>query len=135
VVNKLDNALSFQHQALNLRAHRQQILAANIANSDTPNYKARDIDFSAALKNAVAGRGGAGLELARTSGRHLGGNGDAGPAPLLYRKETQSAVDGNTVDMDIERSQFAENSIQYEAGINFITHQLKMMNAAVGPGQ
>lgn len=135
MVSKLDNALSFQHQALSLRAYRQQVLAANIANSDTPNYKARDIDFSAALNNAVAGRGGAGLEMARTSGRHLGGNGDAGPAPLRYRKEVQGAVDGNTVNMDVERAAFSENSIQYEAGVNFITHQLRMLTAAIQSGQ
>mgnify|MGYP000882794981 FL=1 len=135
MATKLDNALSFQHQALSLRAYRQQVIAANIANSDTPNYKARDIDFSAALKNAVAGRGGAGLEMTRTSGRHLGVGGDAGPAPLLFRKETQPSADGNTVNMDVERSQFSENSIQYEAGVAFITHQLRMMTAAVAPGQ
>lgn len=135
MVSKLDNALSFQHQALSLRAHRQQVLAANIANADTPNYKARDIDFSAALKNAVAGRGGAGLEMARTSARHLGGTGDTGPAPLLYRKETQASADGNTVNMDTERSDFAENAIHYEAGVNFITQQLRMLTAAIQPGQ
>jgi flagellar basal-body rod protein FlgB len=130
VVSKLDNALSFQQQALNLRAHRQQVLAANIANADTPHFKARDIDFAAALKDAVAGRGAAGLPLARSSERHLAGT-DGGPAPLLYRKDTQSAVDGNTVDMDIERSQFAENAVHYESGITFITHQLRMMTAAM----
>lgn len=135
MVTKLDASLSFQHQALSLRAYRQQVIAANIANSDTPNFKARDIDFSAALKNAVAGRGGAGLEMARTSGQHMTASGEAGAAPLLYRKEMQPSADGNTVNMDIERSQFSENSIQYEAGVTFITHQLRMMTAAVAPGQ
>jgi flagellar basal-body rod protein FlgB len=135
VVSKLDNALSFQHQALSLRANRQQVLAANIANADTPNYKARDIDFAAALKNAVAGRGNGALEMARSSGRHLGGSGDVGPSTLLYRKEVQASADGNTVNMDVERSQFAENAIQYEAGVAFITHQLRMMTAAIQTGQ
>ncbi len=135
MASKLDNALFFQHQALNLRAYRQQVLAANIANADTPNYKARDVDFASALQNAVAGRGGAGLGMARTSAGHLSGSGDAGPAPLQYRKDFQSAVDGNTVDMDIERSQFAENAVHYEAGITFISHQLKMMAAAVQGNQ
>ena len=64
MVSKLDNALAFQQQALGLRAYRQQVLASNIANADTPHYKARDIDFSAALKNAVAGRGNGDLALA-----------------------------------------------------------------------
>ncbi|MBI2307815.1 MAG: flagellar basal body rod protein FlgB [Rhodocyclales bacterium] len=130
MATKLDDLLSFQHQALSLRAHRQQILSANIANADTPNYKARDIDFAAALKNAVAGRSG-GVELARTAAGHLPASVDAGPAALLYRKNTQSAVDGNTVDMDVERSQFAENAIQYEAGLTFITGRLKTMLSAI----
>ncbi len=135
VVSKLDNALAFQQQALDLRAYRQQVLASNIANADTPHYKARDVDFAAALKNAVAGRGNGDLALATSSPRHLAGPGATGAAPLLYRKETQSSVDGNTVDMDIERSQFAENAIHYEAGVNFITHQLRMMSTAMGTGQ
>jgi flagellar basal-body rod protein FlgB len=131
VVSKLDNALSFQQQALSLRANRQQVLAANIANADTPNYKARDFDFSAVLKDAVAGRSGGGLPLASTSGRHLQASGDNVSARLMYRKETQSSVDGNTVDMDIERAQFAENAIQYEAGITFISGQLKTLMSAI----
>ncbi|MFC5303332.1 flagellar basal body rod protein FlgB [Azospira restricta] len=134
MATKLDDLLSYQHQALSLRAHRQQILAANIANADTPNYKARDIDFTAALKNAMAGRSD-GLELARTAPGHLAGGAGAGPAPLLYRKNTQSAVDGNTVDMDVERSQFAENAVHYEAGITFITGRLKTMLSAIQGNQ
>ena len=131
MVSKLDNAFSFQQQALSLRANRQQVLASNIANADTPNYKARDFDFSAALKDAMAGRSGGNLALSSTSGRHLQGSGDSGPARLMYRKETQSSVDGNTVDMDVERAQFAENAIQYEAGITFISGRIKTLLSAI----
>ena len=131
MVSKLDNAFSFQQQALGLRAQRQQVLAANIANADTPNYKARDFDFSAALKDAVAGRSSGNLQLATTSGRHLPGGGEAGPARLMYRGETQSSVDGNTVNMDVERAQFSENAIQYEAGITFISGQIKTLMSAI----
>ena len=133
MVSKLDNALFMQQQALSLRAHRQEVLAGNIANADTPNYKARDFDFSAALQDALAGRGGAGLTLATTSPRHLPGSGDASPAQLLYRKETQSSVDGNTVDMDMERSQFVENALHYEASLTFITGIFKEQLAALQP--
>lgn len=135
VVNKLDNSLAFQQQALGLRAYRQQILASNMANADTPHFKARDVDFAAALKGAVAGRGNGSLEIARTSPAHLGASNASGPAPLLYRKETQSSVDGNTVDMDVERSAFAENAIHYEAGVSFITHQFRLLTAAMSTGQ
>lgn len=131
MVSKLDNAFSFQQQALGLRAQRQQMLAANIANADTPNYKARDFDFSAVLKDTVAGRSGGNLAMASTSGRHLQGSSEAGPVRLMYRGETQSSVDGNTVNMDIERAQFSENAIQYEAGITFISSQLKTLMSAI----
>jgi flagellar basal-body rod protein FlgB len=131
VVSKLDNAFSFQQQALSLRANRQQVLAANIANADTPNYKARDFDFSTALKDAVAGRSGGNLQLAVTSGSHLQAGGGAESVRLMYRGETQSSVDGNTVNMDIERAQFAENAIQYEAGITFISGKFKTLMSAI----
>ncbi len=131
MVSPIDRALSFQQQALGLRAHRQQVLAGNIANADTPHYKARDFDFSTALKNAMAGRASGDLTLTTTSVRHLTGGGDAGAPSLLYRKETQSSVDGNTVDMDIERAKFAENAVHYEAGVTFISGKFKTLLSAV----
>jgi flagellar basal-body rod protein FlgB len=129
--SKLDNALFFQQQALSLRANRQGVLATNIANADTPYYKARDFDFSAALKDAVAGRSSGGLPLASTAARHLPSGVSTGAPQSMYRKEIQSSVDGNTVDMDIERAQFAENAVQYEASLAFITHQIKTLMSAV----
>ena len=130
MASKIDNALSFQQQALGLRAQRQQILAGNIANADTPNYKARDFDFSAALKAAVAGRSSGNLALATSNAAHLPGSTQESTARLLYRNPVQPSADGNTVDMDVERAQFSENAVQYEAGLSFITHQLKMLMAA-----
>lgn len=131
MASKIDNALFFQQQALGLRAYRQQVLAGNIANADTPNYKARDFDFSAALKEAVAGRHEGSLSISRTNPGHLAGGVASGPARLMYRTPAQASVDGNTVEMDVERAQFSENAIQYEAGVTFITHQLKMLMSAI----
>ena len=131
VVSQVNNALDFQQLALGLRAHRQQVLAGNIANADTPNYKARDFDFSTALKDAVAGRSGGSLPMTTTASGHLTGSLESSSARLLYRAPTQASADGNTVDMDVERAQFSENAVQYEAGLTFITHQIKMMIAAV----
>lgn len=132
MVSKLDHALMFQQTALGLRAHRQQILAGNIANADTPGFKARDIDFQSALKAAVTGRAEAGaLPVATSSSRHMAGVGHTGPGRLMYRVPTQPSVDGNTVDMDVERAKFAENAMQYEAGLTFITHQFKLLAAAI----
>ncbi len=144
VMNKLDSAFFFQQQALNLRAYRQEVLASNIANNDTPNYKARDFDFAAALKQAVTGRGegvsagagvgaGSGLDLARTSEGHLPGSLTTGIAPLAYRQPVQPSVDGNTVDMDVERAAFSENAVQYQSGVTFITHHLRILQAALAP--
>ena len=133
MVSKLDNALFFQRQALNLRSYRQQVLAGNIVNADTLNYKAQDFDFEAALKGAVAGRSEGALPMARTDAAHLtGAEAGAGAAVrLMYRTPAQDSVDGNTVDMDLERSAFSENALQYQAGLSFITHQLKMLMSAV----
>ncbi len=131
MASKIDNALSFQTRALGLRAYRQEVLASNIANADTPNYKARDFDFTSALKQAVAGRGTGALGLAATSAQHLPGTAEVAPAPLLYRSTVQPSVDGNTVDMDVERSQFSENAMQYQASLTFITSQIKLLQAAV----
>ena len=131
MASKIDNALSFQTRALGLRAYRQEILASNIANADTPNYKARDFDFTSALNEAVAGRSTGALSLATTNARPLPGAGEAAPAPLLYRSTVQPSVDGNTVDMDVERSQFSENAMQYQASLTFITSQIRLLQAAV----
>ena len=131
MANKIDNALAAQTRALGLRAYRQEVLASNVANADTPNYKARDFDFPAAFKNALSGRGESGLSLTKTDTRHLPGTTSTAPVQLLYRSPVQPAVDGNTVDMDVERGQFAENAMQYEASLAFITGQVKTLLAAV----
>ncbi len=132
MVSKIDNSFNFQQAALGLRAQRQQILAGNIANADTPNYKARDFDFSAALNNAVAGRASGGdISLAATSTRHLQGTADSGPVRLMYRTPDQASADGNTVEMDAERANFSENAIRYEAGLTFISGKIKTLLSAI----
>ena len=134
MINRIDDGLGFHQKALALRAYRQEVLASNIANADTPHYKARDIDFKASLQGAMGGKGSVGgqLDLVRTAPRHLQpGNGAAAGARLLYRAESQSSVDGNTVDMDVERAAFAENAIQYEASITFINGMLRTLQSAM----
>ena len=130
MIDKLGATLDFHQQVLNLRANRQQLLSSNIANADTPNYKARDIDFKTALQTAVSGSA---ATLNATSPGHIatGMGAGAGTPYVLYRTTVQGSVDGNTVDMDVERSQFADNAIHYEAGITFLTHEIKMMLAAL----
>ena len=123
-------------QALSLRTQRHQVLASNIANADTPQYKARDFNFEAAMQGAMAGRAeGGGLSLNRTSGRHQSGSGMSGPANLQYRTETQSAVDGNTVDMDVERTQITENAVQYQVLTQLIGDKFKGLRSALSSTQ
>ena len=129
-MNKLDQALSFHQSALQLRADRQQVLASNIANADTPNFAARDFDFAAALKNALDTKRPA--SLATTQPKHIPVQAvSVGTAELSYRIPPQASLDGNSVDMDAERMQFADNSVRYEAGLTFIGAQLKSVLAAL----
>ncbi len=129
----LTESLSLYSKAIGLRAQRQQVLASNIANADTPGYKARDFDFQAAMGNALSAQGG--LAMAQTSGRHLSGQGGASSVNLQYRKETQSAVDGNTVDMDVERSEISDNALQYEILTKLISDRLQGMKTALAGTQ
>lgn len=136
MIGKLDDMMRFQETALNLRAQRQQLLASNIANADTPNYKARDVDFNKALQGALAkGSGGATspAELVKTSTTHLSSNATKtiGGAPLLYSNTQQGNVDGNTVDMDVQRNQFTDNAMRYEVGITLVSSKIKGMLTAI----
>jgi flagellar basal-body rod protein FlgB len=140
MIGKLDDYLRFNEIALSLRSQRQEILASNMANADTPN----DIDFTNALQGALQRAGGGQTApqgaLAATKPAHFttgAADGKALPdgTPVLYRGITQGAVDGNTVDMDTERTQFADNGLRYEAGITMINHQIHAMMNAIQGGQ
>ncbi|HEY4168354.1 MAG TPA: flagellar basal body rod protein FlgB [Reyranella sp.] len=133
MTDKLDAALRFNREALNLRVQRQDVLASNIAHADTPNYKARDFDFSSRLSQAVdQGRMAQSMSLTTTSARHLQGQADAMPDDdLLYRVPTQSSIDGNTVDMDVERVNFADNAMRYESDLTVISAKIKSLLSAV----
>jgi flagellar basal-body rod protein FlgB len=137
MVSKLDDYLRFNEAALSLRAQRQQLLASNIANADTPNYKARDIDFASALQGALSKSAQPG-QLAATSPQHQQAvaNGDmlGDGTPVLYRQTAQGAADNNTVDMDVERNQFADNGLRYEAGITMLNSQIRNLMAAIQGG-
>lgn len=132
MINKLDEALRFQQTALNLRAARQELLASNVANADTPNYKARDVNFAEALRNAMGGTGTE-LRVAQTSPAHLEGNAGSSimGSPVMYRRPVQPSADGNTVDMDVERAQFADNALRYEASVMFVSAKLKGILTAI----
>ena len=132
MTSKIDSTFQFYQAALSLRSARQELLASNIANADTPNYKAKDIDFASALQGALSGNT-AKLPLAATSSAHLGGaTGDSVMgAPVIYRNALQPSADGNTVDMDVERAQFADNALRYEASVRFVSDRVKDVLSAL----
>ena len=133
MMNRLDDLLNFHTQALRIRDQRQQVLASNIANADTPNYKARDLDFKTALQGALqAAPAAGGAALSTTAPGHLSGKpGLAAEAGLLYRTPAQGSVDGNTVDLDAERAAFADNAIHYEFNLTRLSQQIKGLMAAI----
>lgn len=137
MIDKLNESFLFRQEALALREQRQRVLASNIANADTPGYKARDIDFAAHLSRALDGPASPAsrLDLARTSDAHLFGRGSAARAEddLLYRVPEQPSLDGNTVDMERERAHFADNSVRYMASLTLTGGYIRGLREAMQP--
>ncbi len=134
MANSIDNFLGVHAQALTLESRRTQLLAANIANVDTPNYKARDLDFKAALANAAGTGTDTGVLALRTSNSaHQQANAATAtddPA-LLYRVPMAPALDGNTVDEQLEQAAFAENSVRYQATLTLLGGKLRSLMTAI----
>lgn len=133
MINKLDKELNFYHKALGLRVARQELLSSNVANADTPNFKAKDIDFASVLNQRIGLTATFGkVNLNTTSPLHMNSSSTSTLADnLLYRTPLQPSVDGNTVDMDMERTRFADNAIKYDASISFINNEFKNMMLAI----
>lgn len=123
----IDSALGNHATALELRARRAELLASNLANMDTPNYKARDFNFRAAMTQALQGQD----VLATTDPKHIEPNGAPGTPELLYRIPSQPSLDGNTVDPNMERAAFAENAVQYRATLTFLTDRIRTLMTAI----
>ncbi|OZI18414.1 flagellar basal body rod protein FlgB [Bordetella genomosp. 9] len=133
MIDRLSQDLGFFQQSLGLRAQRQEVLSANIANADTPNFKARDFDFRSALEGAMgANLNLPAVSLSLTSPRHIPAQGPAQPTvDLLYRNPYQASLDGNTVDMDGERVRFADNTLHYQSTSTVLTSKIKDMLLAI----
>ena len=123
-----DNIFGIHEQALLLHGQRLGVLATNIANADTPNYKARDIDFSAVLSHADD----APMSLAVTQPAHISmSDGSTTPADLKYRNPYQASLDGNTVEMPVEQAAFSENNVRYQASLGFINSRISELTLAI----
>jgi flagellar basal-body rod protein FlgB len=121
-----DQALSVHARSLELRSRRAEVLAANLANADTPNYRARDLDFAATLAQA---QGGAGA-LETTHAAHLQPAGQ-NSGDLSYRIPTQMSLDGNTVEPEQEKAAFADNALRYQASLRFMSSRLQGLLSAI----
>ena len=136
MIDRLSDEFGFMQQAIALRAQRQEVLSSNIANADTPNYKARDFDFKTAMTNAMDQRS---LQLPNTSleltnSRHIPGeatSASSSDVDMMYRLPYQPSLDGNTVDMDMERVQFADNTMHYESSLQLLSTDMKTMLQAI----
>lgn len=132
---QLTNRMEQFSNVLQLRAHRQQVIASNIANADTPGYAARDFKFDAALRDVMdSARTGRGT-LAGNDAAHLRTWSSQGSVTEQvkegYTVQTQPSLDGNSVDLDQQRANFTENAIQYESTLRFINGHVKTMLAAI----
>jgi flagellar basal-body rod protein FlgB len=132
MLNRITDTLNFHGQALSLRSERQRLLASNIANADTPGYVARDMNFAQALREATGASANGASALSTSQAGHLAGStGARGEAKLLYADASQTNLDRNTVDMDRERANFADNSVKYEATLRFINGNVRTMLEAI----
>lgn len=112
------DSIALHATALSLREKRNEILASNIANAATPDFKARDFDFDSALAQAT-GAGG-------------GGTGVSGGDPSLgYRVPVNTALDGNTVELSVEQMEFSENTLRYQTSLSFINRRISGLMAAI----
>lgn len=126
--SRIDEAFGIHAKALQLYSRRAEILASNLANADTPGYKARDVDFKAALGEAMNGQ----AVMRKTSARHIGGTTGGAPNPeILYRLPLQPSADGNTVDTQVEQAQFSQNALRHHASMTFLNGTIKGLLTAI----
>ena len=117
-------------QAMYTQSRRAQLLAANIANADTPKFKARDIDFNAALQQALTYPKGYG-PLAASHQRHIQPPSFGNGYEVLYRQPRQASIDGNTVETQTEMSEYTENSVRYMASLRFLGGKIQSLQSAI----
>lgn len=129
-----DPLFGIHARALGVWQRRAETLADNLANADTPDYKARDVDFRKVL--AEAGGSDGNLQLAAPSPGQIGGDGSsaAGDIPLAWRVPLQPSMDGNTVDAQVEQAAYAANGVHYQASLTFISAQIRMLRTAITGG-
>lgn len=127
----LDQIFGVHQQGVRIRSKRAELLANNMANADTPGFKARDVDFKQALQQAQTGMPSGSLKT--TNAKHIssGTTWENNSSELLYRNPIQPSVDGNTVDTQYEKAQFVQNAIQYQTSLHFLSGKIKSLKTAI----
>lgn len=123
-----DPLFGIHAHALQIQQRRMTLLAGNIANADTPGFQARDVDFKAALEQALSGNT---APLQTDHPAHLDGAGTTADPSLQYRVPLQPSVDGNTVDVQVEQAAFMDSALRYQASISFLDGKLKSLLTAI----
>jgi flagellar basal-body rod protein FlgB len=132
MLEQMNGRLDALSTSLQMRSFRQQVIASNIANVDTPGYIAREVDFNAVLSQSLAEKDPS-KAMQTTSAQHMARaeSSEAAQGPLVYSVQTQPSVDGNSVDLDQQRANFADNSIRFESTLRFINSHVKTMLSAI----
>lgn len=131
----LDKFFGINQQAVKIHSRRSEVLAGNLANADTPGYKARDIDFKDALANVKSGQESASLKT--TNAGHINSSGTSGGrvddvlGEMKFRNPTQPSLDGNTVDPLREKAAFMENALLYQTNLKFLSGKIKHLKSAI----
>lgn len=126
-MNLLNQALGVHEAALQVRAKRMEVLAQNIANADTPNYKARDIDFREVMREA----GSDGGAMRATNVQHFANGAELNADGLRFRTPFNTAFDGNTVEMSVEQAQYGKAAADYQATLHFLEQRVSGMRKAL----
>jgi flagellar basal-body rod protein FlgB len=126
-MNLLNQALGVHEQALQVKSRRLEVLAQNIANADTPNYKARDIDFKAVMSAAQKQD----TAMVATSAGHYNAGEETGADGMRFRTPFNTAFDGNTVEMSVEQAQYGKAAADYQATLNFLENRVSSVRKAL----
>lgn len=127
MLNTLDSLFGVHEKALIYRSKRAEVLASNIANGDTPGYKARDLDFHNVLKQL----NNKARHLHQTHNKHIGFNNGVGSIELSFRNPKSASLDGNTVDMQQEQAQYAQNAMDYQTSLRFVNGKISSYLSAL----
>ncbi|UAA39473.1 flagellar basal body rod protein FlgB [Paraneptunicella aestuarii] len=129
----LDRLTAFHQRAVNVRNDRMEVIAGNLANANTPGYKARDINFQEAMRSATYGQQ---HNLTRTNEKHLSASSSALPREIQFRETNQPDTgDGNNVEVQKERNMFLDNGLRYQASLQFLDGKFKGFKKALTGGQ